>query len=436
MNKYLAKLLLNYPIHALRREWVPIYRPEIEYVDNIDSNDLQQYQLSKLNKLIQCCVEKKYGCRQDSLDDLASLLRLPFLTKEIYRQQIKYAHRSSWQGIDCRSTSGSTGSPFTFYKDRLATAYMEAVQNHAYSWHGIDVGEPQGRFWGMPSGSKGTVARCKDVLKNRIRFSAFDLSDEAKFAFYSRLLRFRPTYFYGYPSLILDFARFLKHEKLSLNAISLKAVIGTGEYVYPHEKQELQDLLGVPFVAEYGCSEVGVIGFDCPHGNMHVMSSNIIVEVVDANGVPLATGEEGDIVVTELSTRYVPFIRYRLGDRGVLTGESCSCGRTLPLLRVSAGRKDDYIITPEGKKVYDAILAYTLKKGIVQFKAVQETLDRLRINVVTDSDFNEMTEREYTAQLQKALGPSMRIEFVRVEEIERERSGKLRYFRSEIGGKA
>lgn len=441
MNKHLSRLFLIYPVHVLRRERVSMFKPEIEIVDYMGVNDLQRYQQLKLDKLIQRCVVKKYfgsdlNFSLNSQDHFSSLSRLPFLTKEIYKHYINSEHRFPWLGIDCRSTSGSTGSPFQFYKDRFATGYMEAVQNHVFSWHGIEVGEPQGRFWGMPSGWKGSIAKSKDVLKNRIRFSAFNLCDEAKLAFYNRLLRFRPTYFYGYPSLILDFARFLVREQLSLGVIPLKAIIGTGEYVNQHDKQELQELSGVPFVSEYGCSEVGVIGFDCPHGNMHVMSSNIIVEVVNTDGAPLSCGEEGDIVVTELNTSYLPFIRYKLGDRGVLTGETCPCGRSLPILRVSAGRKDDYIVTPEGNKVYDAILAYTLKKGIVQFKAVQTELDRLQIHVLIDSDFNERLEREYTAKLQKTLSLSMKIEFVRVKEIERERSGKLRYFRSEIGGKS
>lgn len=440
MNKYLAKMFLIYPVHVLRREWVSMFKPEIEIVDYMGDDDLQRYQQLKLDKLIQRCEVKKYfgsdlNFLLNSQDNFSLLSRLPFLTKEIYKNYINCEHRFPWMGIDCRSTSGSTGSPFQFYKDRYATGYMEAVQNHAFSWHGIEVGEPQGRFWGMPSGWKGSIAKSKDVLKNRIRFSAFNLCDEAKLAFYNRLLRFRPTYFYGYPSLILDFARFLVREQLSLGVIPLKAIIGTGEYVNPHDKQELQELSGVPFVSEYGCSEVGVIGFDCPHGNMHVMSSNIIVEVVNTDGVPLSCGEEGDIVVTELNTSYLPFIRYKLGDRGALTGETCPCGRSLPILRVSAGRKDDYIVTTEGNKVYDAILAYTLKKGIVQFKAVQTELDRIRIDVVIDCNYSEKLERDYSAQLQKALGSTMKIEFARVDEIVREQSGKLRYFRSEIGVK-
>ena len=186
-------------------------------------------------------------------------------------------------------------------------------------------------------------------------------------------------------------------------------------------------------VSEYGCSEIGVIGFDCPAGKMHAMSSNVLVEVIDEQGRPLPAGKEGEIVVTELNATYLPFIRYRLGDRGRLETGTCSCGRNLPLLTISAGRKDDYITTPEGRRIYDAILAYTLKKGVVQFRALQDRVDRLRIEVVTDDQYSEALETLYARQLQEYLSPAMTIQFTRVNEIVREKSGKLRYFRSMLG---
>lgn len=436
----LIKYGLIYPVHLLRREWVPLYRGHVGRLDYLPANDLKAYQSCKINSLLNACSHDAYyqiilsqlnwakgqrwGCEE--------LSQLPFLTKEIIRREEAKRKHHLLQGLDHRSTSGSTGTPFAFWKDRQATGYMQAVQDHANSWHGLGVGEPQGRFWGLPLGRAGQVARLKDRLKNRIRFSAFDLTDQAKNAFYQQLKGARPTYFYGYPSLMLEFARFLEAEKLSLAQVPIKVAIGTGEHVYPHEREELQRLLGVPFVGEYGCTETGVIGVDCPHGRMHLMASNIVLEVVDEAGCSVPTGIEGEIIVSELNARYFPFIRYRLGDRGRLTGETCPCGRTLPVFEVLSGRKDDYIVTPEGKRVYDAILAYTLKKGVAQFKAVQDRLDHICIFVRSDGQLTLELQSQYVEQLQKAISQNIVIEIFIVEEIERSKSGKMRYFRSDI----
>lgn len=438
MNRSIAKFGVIYPLHLLRGELTPFHRSEIRSCDCLQPEEACEFLQLKLGRLLQHChcrvpyYRRKlqaFAARFPLDRPLEFFQEIPFLEKEFIRGE---PNPSRWRRLDCRSTSGSTGLPMRFYKDRLATGYMEAVQNHAYAWHGIEVGDPQGRFWGMPFGTGAILAKAKDKLKNRIRFSAFELHPQAKHSFYLRLLQFKPLYFYGYPSLVLDFARFLKAENLSLKGIPLKAVVGTGEHVYPDEKDELEALTGVPFVSEYGCSEIGVIGFDCPHGRLHVMAANVFLEVVDPEGRRVRDGEEGELVVTELNATHFPFLRYRLGDRGRLTGEPCSCGRTLPVLQLCAGRKDDYISTPEGGRVYDAVLAYTLKKGVVQFKAVQDGIDHLEISVVTDSEFDPALEQQYRLQLQKVLSPAMRIDFRSVSRIEREPSGKLRYFRSEL----
>jgi phenylacetate-CoA ligase len=279
----------------------------------------------------------------------------------------------------------------------------------------------------MPLSPKGAlIARVKDLLKNRIRFSAFDLSREAKQDFYRWLKNFRPRYFYGYPSLIVEFCRFAAEEGMDLSQLPLKAVIGTGEFVYPKEREAITAATGVPFVSEYGCTEIGVVGFECEHGSLHLMPANVYLEVIkDGKSV---VDEEGDVYVTELHATHFPFLRYGLGDRGVLSSTSCPCGRHLPVLQIVSSRKDDYVITPEGGKVYDAIFAYILKRGIDQFKAVQLDPKRIEIFATVNGDFSSELEHEYKEGIRKHLSPSMEIVFTVVDVIERQKSGKLRYF--------
>jgi phenylacetate-CoA ligase len=101
-------------------------------------------------------------------------------------------------------------------------------------------------------------------------------------------------------------------------------------------------------------------------------------------------------------------------------------------MKVLSGRKDDYVATPDGRKIYDAIFAYTLKRGISQFRAVQTALDRIEISIIPNDDYSPELGEQYIRELQKQLGEAFRITFAIVETIERERSGKLRYFRNEI----
>ena len=436
MIQPLAKSLLFYPTHFIRREKIGTYLSEVRAVNCASHAEIERFQQLRLCEVAQTAINcrnpaedtirvAEHHISANSIKNLIS--ELPLQSKERMRNEFIKRGKPKGIPVDYRSTSGSTGFPLQFYKDRLATGYMEAVLYAAYSWHSIKVGDPQARFWGMPLVRKDAlVAQLKDVLKTRIRFSAFDLSEKAKDGFYRRLHEFRPTYFYGYPSLIVEFCKYALDNKKLLKTLPLKAVIGTGEYVCQHERDIIEQVTGVPFVNEYGCTEVGIICFECEKHNLHVMSSNIYLEVIkDGRNV---VDEEGDIYVTELHTRSFPFIRYGLGDRGVICSERCSCGRALPVIKILSGRKDDYVLTPEGHKIYDAIFAYILKDGVDKFKVIQRSIDLLEINIVANAGYSPSIQNRYREIFQKHFGDSMKIEFSIVETINHEKSGKLRYF--------
>lgn len=436
MRSGIARPLLIYPVHYLRGEPLAAFLDEVTALNSGRQHRIISHQKRLLCQVLLSCIDADIPLYRGlarfrqvlNPDDVLKVLEeAPLLTKDVLRDAVKSYGRSKNHRLDYRTTSGSTGLPFSFYKDRLATGYMDAVQYAAYGWHGIKVGEPQSRFWGMPLTPRGwLVAKVKDLLKNRIRFSAFDLSRGAMLDFYLRMQHFKPKYFYGYPSLIAEFCRFAEEEDLDLGSLGLKAVVGTGEFVYQKEREIIETVTRTRFVSEYGCTEVGVVGFECKEGNLHVMASNVHVEVIrDGRSV---VDEEGDIYLTELHATHFPFVRYGVGDRGVLSSRVCACGRHLPILDIVSGRKDDYVITPEGAKVYDAVFAYVLKKGIEQFRAVQTDINRVEIFAKVNGEFSTALQQEYADTLKKNLSPSIDIIFIVVDSIERQKSGKLRYF--------
>jgi phenylacetate-CoA ligase len=75
-------------------------------------------------------------------------------------------------------------------------------------------------------------------------------------------------------------------------------------------------------------------------GGLHVSSHSHQVEVIDRHGKS-GLEEDGEIVLTSLHDYAMPFIRYRIGDRGRLTARACLCGRGFPLLETVLGRSED-----------------------------------------------------------------------------------------------
>ena len=163
------------------------------------------------------------------------------------------------------------------------------------------------------------------------------------------------------------------------------------------------------------------------------MSDHMCIEFLDEHDNHVKAGELGRIVVTDLASYAMPLIRYDIGDMGRPSEKQCSCGVNLPLMEIVEGRKEDFIRTRDGKLVHAAYLCYTLKDDAVsEFKMYQKDINKLLVHIVKSPSFNSDTEAMLDGKLRTELGEGMDITFEYLERIPRERSGKLRYFVSEL----
>jgi phenylacetate-CoA ligase len=167
---------------------------------------------------------------------------------------------------------------------------------------------------------------------------------------------------------------------------------------------------------------------------MHITAEDIIVEIADESGRPVAAGCQGEIVVTHLASRDFPFIRYKTGDIGVYSDEACACGRGLPLLKRVDGRTTDFVVAQDGTVMHGLALIYVVRDipGVRQFKIIQESLERTRVLLVTDHGFSEKDIATIRKGIGKRLGSGVHIEVERVAEIPLESSGKFRYVVSHV----
>lgn len=336
-------------------------------------------------------------------------------------------HRS--RHVEVRRTSGSTGTPFTFVKSRHMTSWMDAAMWAAYSWHGVRPGQRHARFWGTPFVTTKRISqRLRDRLLNRRRLSAFEVTDAQSARYFASLVRHRPYYAYGYPNVIAAFADRCRASRLDGRDIRLSVIICTGELLTPERRDEISRFFDCPVVNEYGCTESGLVAFECKFGSMHLIPVAAFPQVVRNDGAPAAVGEDGEIVVTDLYGAAAPLLRYRLHDWGRLVVQPCQCGRELPQLEITRGRIDSFIETPRGP-VYDAILAYNVPKGVRRFRVRQTAIDKLEAEIVVDTGA-EPVKVALTCEQRwaHALGGELTVIVRVVDAIAAERSGKLQYF--------
>jgi len=442
VNPWIVKNLIYFPIQAFRGERVREYMDEIRAFHEKPLSRKLDIQWNKLQDLLQYVYANnayyrdlfdKNGIDVRKIDSPEEFRQIPFLTKDAIRSDSQ-AMRSTYSGrVSARSTSGSTGIPLSFVKDRDSTAYMDALMYEVYGWHGIGIGDRQSRLWGVPFSPRGRLmTRLKDILLNRRRLSAFSISPQECSDYLQKLKRFRPKFMYGLPSTMCAFADSLHDRGVEPSEAGLEVIISTGEILTDRRREKLESAFECHVVNEYGTTENGIVAFQSQDGTMRLMIHNLYIEILNPDdGTPAKPGETGEIVLTELHSHAMPFIRYRVGDMAV-PEEARPNDEGLPTVRNIVGRLSDLVVTPEGNRVAAAILDYTLAGGIRRFKAFQDSVDLLHVMIEADDSFDRGALAETEASWREYLGDSIRIEFEIVDNIPPDKSGKMTVLESTV----
>jgi len=369
-------------------------------------------------------------------------LSIPKVEKETLRDNHKEFLNPNFKGrITEGRTSGSTGLSLTLYYTTCHESYSEAARWRAKEWWGIKPGSAHLAIWGRPySGSRDRLEqKVKSYCMNTLLISAFDLHQETLNPIWRKISHFRPLIIYGYPSAISTLATYLKQNRIPAHHLGLKVIIITAESSNSLQRELIEEVFGCKTANEYGCSETGGFVYECPQGSWHISSELTLIEFLDPHGRPVETGETGEIFITHLLNDYMPLIRYRVGDMGSPLEGVCECGRGLPRMKLSSAKERDFIQLANGKRYTSEILVYIARavtkrypSSILQFRAVQKGVHLIELEIVGGSGNLDKAESLFKHLMKQQIGEEIRVIFKRVQIIERESSGKLRYFISEI----
>jgi phenylacetate-coenzyme A ligase PaaK-like adenylate-forming protein len=446
MNQFFAKHFVYYPVQYIRGQIVWKHMREVQHLQFKSPAQINDIRNEKLKALVHEAYrnipyyKNKFnalGLKPEEIRSSADLSRIPVLSKrDVLANTNTLLNTNFTKKLHTRKTGGSTGMTLHFKKEARALSMNEAIMYRCYSWYGINIGDKQLRFWGVPVIRKQRYKeQIKDFVLNRISLSVFDISESSCVKQYKRIRKFKPAYIYGYTTAIYGFCLYMQKKGIRLDDLNLKALICTSEKMYPHHRKLFEEIFNCPVVDEYGSSENGIIAFQCSEGNMHMMSDHMCIEFLDENDQPVKTGELGRIVITDLSCYGMPLIRYDIGDMGKPTDLQCRCGVHLPLMEVVEGRKEDFIKTKEGKLIHPSYLSYTLEgESVHESKMYQKDIDQFHVQIVKSPLFTEKTEVELTQKLRTELGSEINIHFEYLDRIPRDKSGKLRAFVSELSG--
>ena len=313
---------------------------------------------------------------------------------------------------------------------------MVACRQRVTRWWGRSLGDREFALWGSPVevSRQDRLRRIRDRLFNTELFSAFEMSEAVMSQYLDRITTGRYQMIFSYPSSIYLLCQHAQKQGRDLRTLGIRTVFVTGEVLFPHQREVISETFGCPVANGYGGRESGPGAHECPQGGMHILADDVIMEILGSDGRPVAEGEAGEIVVTDLYSREFPFLRYRTGDVGVRSSRKCPCGRPLPLLERVEGRTTDFVVAPDGTALHGLSVIYILREieGIEQFRVRQQAVDRFHVQIVKNERFLMESESQIRLALEKRLRASLQVTIEYLPVLAPEASGKFRQVISEV----
>lgn len=399
-------------------------------------------QLDRLKALIEYCFAHSsyyrdlwsaHGLQPQQLQSHDEFAAWPCIGRNEIRADRQRLTSTAFRGRAIKkSTGGSTGTPLHFALDTDADDRRMAATHRGYSWAGAAPGTRQVHLWGVSLTDCPWHRRWKEHLYSRVLYrrrvlSCFDLGETTVCDFVGRYNRFRPEALVAYTNSLYVFARLL--EERGLRVHSPRSVVVGAEKLHDFQRQLIERVFRAPVFETYGSREFMLIAAECDnHRGLHLTMENLLVEVVDDQGRPTPAGQQGEVVVTDLHNRAMPFVRYRTGDRAIAGFADCDCGRGLPLLRQVVGRQADIISTPDGRQLPGVFFPHLMKDypAVRHFQVVQPQSDTLELQLVVDEGWNTAFCEQLSRQVRQAVGPTVRVSVSEHEQIPLTPAGKQR----------
>jgi len=381
----------------------------------------------------------------ENIDSYEKFCKLPI----IYKNDLRFepidlmADGIDFESLRMERTSGSTGKVLDIYWD-----YKDFFQSNKYIWklrkknHNISPNSKMLQFHPFIADNT-SIYNEKIVLldNNKLSFSWVDINVHNIQLFYERMISFQPEWIYGSSSAIFQFSQLLIQGGYK-KPESIRYIELAGDYVLEYHRKIIEEYFGKITVNMYGAREVNAIAYECNEGNMHVISSNVFVEIVDQENIPIKEGEPGQIVVTSLHNRIMPFVRYNLGDIGSIKHtHTCKCGNTEPIINIHSGRITD-IVQISDINISAVFFWYTMQhinfnygNPILQFQVVQKDKYTFIMNIILKSMANESVIIEEIFDFLERHNMTERVTWdIRVVESIKlnEKTGKLSYFLKEM----
>ena len=367
----------------------------------------------------------------NKLDCYEYFRRIPIIDKSTVRANFDKMQSDEIASLRAvlYNTSGSTGTPLYFYRDKYTNAASFAMFWRVWEMTGSwKIGQKFAALTGYEDGKY--VYQWKTRL---LKLSSFHLNSQNSKLFYQLIKKFKPRILRGYPSALFLFGKLLQEQGLSLK---FPVIITESETLLKFQKDFIEEFYGAKVLDHYSHWEGIDSIYTCEKGNKHPLQDFGYHEIIKEDNHPASNGETGKLICTGLYNRAMPLIRYDTRDLATYSNnQACDCGCGFPTIAQIIGRIEDVVVTPENNYVGRLDAAFKYSKNINVSYIYQPNKDNIVVNIVPTEQYNyEDDEKPLIQELRKRLGNTITIKIKHIsnEDVPRTKGGKVRFVISDI----
>ena len=361
------------------------------------------------------------------------LRRMPVLTRQMLQARPSDFLRRSGPPDSFMRTAGSTGTPLSLGLNQAERDLMRVVKLAEWQAFGYVPGSRLFLIWGhshlLGTGLAGQVNHVKrrvaDWFLGYRRVDAYRLSRESCAAHAEALVGFRPLGLIGYSAALDLFARYTTSYRDRFRSLGLRFVLATAEAPpRPDTVALLEDLFDCPVVQEYGGAEFGQVAFKAGHAPFDVYA--------DLNYVECQTPEAGapgehPVLLTSLYRRYVPLVRYRVGD--TVVGPTIEAEGRVSRFDAVGGRVNDVILLGDGDAIHSVAVFHCIHQEDSVYNIQMVLRDEgIEIRLVSSTTDRAAMDARMRARLSQVHPSLAGVRFTYVDDLPTSRAGKRRWF--------
>jgi len=358
----------------------------------------------------------------------------PVLTKDALRGRAADFLTRPMDELDEVSTSGSSGTPLSFFLDKDRSAAEWAFVQDSWSKVGFSPKDIRAVFRGLHLQDVDRTPWEFEPSLGELRLSPFHLTDHWMNKYCALIARYNASFLHGYPSALDIFASYVLRSKRTDIAGRVRGVLAISETLFDHQRARIS--LAFPnakLTSFYGMSEKVLFGTEIPGrpATFEMEPLYGIAELVDDAGNRITEpGKKGRVVGTGLLLSGMPFIRYDTGDVGTLVEDANEGNRFRAVIAGIASRWGQEFLVGRGGQLI-SMTAINIHSGayvkMAAFQFHQREPGRAALRAVLAAGSTEADIVPFMNEISAKIGESISFDLELVDELTRNERGKSKF---------